>query len=580
MVGRPGAGALPGSWRRSEHRRRLVADGPFDVLVIGGGITGAGAALDLATRGLHVALVEQRDLAAGTSSRSTKLLHGGVRYLPSLHLRLVAEGLHEQKVLARTADHLFEPLEFVVPLLRQHGFASAPRWLASGRRAAGALRVGLTAYDLLGGRRRPGRRHRRLSAAAVAEAFPRLRTDGLTGGFAYSDARTQDARLVVSVARTAVLAGAVVVNRVRVDALQPVGDGWRVDVTDALTGEAVTVVARAVLAATGASTPPAAEPPAPPAPAAAAAGPPGPGRARGWRPLDLVLSQGSHVLVAAGSVGLGDRALVLPETEDRRVLYLVPWLGHALIGTTDLPYHGDPTRPRASDEEVEYLFRHVARYLDVGPLEPTSTFAGVRALAADTAASGTGATGAASREHVVRELAPGYVAVAGGKLTTYRRIAAEAADHVVRHLGVRASAVTAEVPLAGSWTGAAPGARAAAAAALADAGVPDDAVAALLGRYGADAAGVAALCREHPEWAGPSGVGVVAEAAHAVRAEGAADLDDVTLRRTPLALTTPDHARSSAPALAAVMGAELGWTPAERDAALARHEAALQAEGL
>jgi glycerol-3-phosphate dehydrogenase len=289
------------------------------------------------------------------------------------------------------------------------------------------------------------------------------------------------------------------------------------------------------------------------------------------------------VLVAAEAVGLGDRALVLPETEDRRVLYVVPWLGQALIGTTDLPYQGDPSRPRASAEEVDYLFRHVARYLDVGPLEPRATFAGVRALAADAAVSrrhGAGATGAASREHVVREVAPGYVAVAGGKLTTYRRIAAEAADRVVRHLGVRAASVTADVPLAGSWTGAPPGARAAVGAALVGAGVPAEVVDALLGRYGADAAGVAAVCREHPQWAAPSGAGVVAEAAHAVRCEGAVDLDDVTLRRTPLALTTPDHGRTPAPALADVLAVELGWSAADRDAALARHEDALRAEGL
>jgi glycerol-3-phosphate dehydrogenase len=538
-------------WSRADHVGRLRDEGPFDVLVIGGGITGCGAALDLAARGAHVALVEQADFAAGTSSRSTKLLHGGVRYLPQLHLRLVAEGLREQKVLARNADHLFRPLEFVVPLYEQHGFASAPRWLSTGRRAAGSLRLALTAYDLLGGRDRPGQRHRGLDADAVQALFPKLRPEGLHGGCAYSDAQTQDARLVISVAKTAVRCGAVAVNRVRVDALDATGDRWRARVTDTATGAVDSVTARAVLAATGAFAVP----------------------SGGRRDLPLVLSKGTHVLVPRDAVGLGEHALVLPETEDRRVMYLVPWLGHALIGTTDVPYGDEPGRPRASDEEVDYLLRHVAAYLDVEPIEPLSTFAGVRALASDARHG----TGRASREHVVRELAPGYVAVAGGKLTTYRRIAAEAADRVADHVGLRRASTSADVPLAGAWDGTRPDI---ALAALTGAGLDADAAATVVGRYGADALAIAEVCRAEPCWATPLGSGVLAEAVFAVRDEAAVEVADVTLRRTVLALSTRDHARAHAAAVADAMGAELDWTRPQRAAAIARHEAALVAEGL
>jgi glycerol-3-phosphate dehydrogenase len=542
-------------WTRAEHARRLWDEGPFDVVLIGGGITGAGSALDLAARGLHVAVVEQADFAAGTSSRSTKLLHGGVRYLPQLHLRLVAEGLREQAVLARIADHLFEPLEFVVPVYDQHGFASVPRWLSRGRRADALLRLGLTAYDLLGGRDRPGARHRRMDRAAVQAAVPRLRVDGLRGGYAYSDAQTRDARLVVSVAATAVAHGAVALNGIRVDTVEPAGDRWAVRVTDGTTGDGHVVTARAVLAATGAFAAPSA------------------GTAARGQPL--VLSRGTHLVVPASAVGLDGRAVVLPETDDRRVLYVVPWLGHALVGTTDVAFGDDPAHPRASDEEVAYLLRHVARYLDVGDLQPVSTFAGLRALAAHGGAS----TRRASREHVVRELAPGYVTVAGGKLTTYRRIAAEAADLVARHLGCATPSPTEEIPLRGSWR-AAGTTRSEVDRALAASGVDGASAVAVRARLGAAAATVAELCRAQPALAAPTGAGVVAEAVHAVRHEGATALADVTLRRSELAWTTADHARAAAPALAAAMGTELGWDDAERAGHLAAHETALAQEGL
>lgn len=202
-------------WIRTDHVARLEAD--FDTLVIGAGITGAGVALDLASRGLSVAVVDQADFAHGTSSRSTKLLHGGIRYLPHFEFHLVSEGLREQKVLARVADFLFDETEFVIPLYTQYGLADAPRWASGPRLRPLALAAGLTLYDILGGIGRPGHRHRRVTSDHLLEKMPHLATEGLRGGFIYSDAQTEDSRLVVSVAKTAVR---------RFGAVAAGGGGW------------------------------------------------------------------------------------------------------------------------------------------------------------------------------------------------------------------------------------------------------------------------------------------------------------------------------------------------------------------
>ncbi|MDP3985021.1 MAG: FAD-dependent oxidoreductase, partial [Acidimicrobiia bacterium] len=204
------------AWTRASHLRSLAETSQFDALVVGGGITGSGVALDLGARGLRVALVEQSDFASGTSGRSTKLFHGGIRYLPQFEFHLVAEGLHEQAVLARIADYLFEPLEFVIPLYRQHGIADAPGWAARGRRAALALKTGLLLYDLLGGITRPASRHRHIPPDEVVDLVPQLKVEGLRSGYVYSDAQTDDARLVFAVTRTAVERyGVTAVARVR-----------------------------------------------------------------------------------------------------------------------------------------------------------------------------------------------------------------------------------------------------------------------------------------------------------------------------------------------------------------------------
>jgi glycerol-3-phosphate dehydrogenase len=544
-------GTLP-TWTRAESVDHLDAD--FDVLVVGGGITGCGAALDLAGRGLAVALVEQSDFAQGTSSRSTKLFHGGIRYLPQFHFNLVSEGLREQKILARIADFLFEPLEFVLPLYEQYAFADAPAWAAKGWKAPIALRAGLTLYDLLGGLGRPGDRHRKVDARELRNLMPSIRPEGLQGGFIYSDAQTDDARLVVTVLKTAVRRyGAVAAGRMRVESVEPLATGFRADATDLETGDHRTIRARSVLAATGAFAPP--------------------GLTTESSQLELIISKGTHLIVPASRLGLGDRALVLPETDDGRVLFIVPWLGHSMIGTTDTDYNADPTHPTAKDEDVAYLIHHVERYLDVRDLDPISSFAGLRALAHTAGRS----TAKASREHVISEPVPGYVQVAGGKLTTYRRIAAEASDRVAAALGVDAGSRTSETPLVGAGGDHVPLAER-----LRSVGVPESAIGPTISRYGTEIEGIARIIEEDPARSSPLGDGrsTLADAVYAARHEAATHLTDVTVRRTHLAWFTRDHARIDVRRVAEAMGTELGWTASRIEIELVEHERELVAEGL
>ena len=534
---------LSTGWNRAVHLQRLASGDRFDVLVVGGGVIGCGVALDLAARGLRVALVEQQDFASGTSGRSTKLFHGGIRYLPQFRFQLVAEGLREQEVLARIADYLFENLEFLVPVYEKVGLADAPAWAARGRRASLALRAGLTLYDLLGGFDRPGERHKKIPLAELEQAVPRLRVEGLRSGFVYSDAQTDDARLVIAIARTAVDGyGAVAVNRVRAWGIDSVRDGYSVRLRDQLTGAEFAVQARTAVAATGAFPAPAVD---------------------GSPLLDVMVSKGAHLVVEKDLIGIGERALVLPRTDDGRVMYIIPWAGHALIGTTDTPYSGDLLHPAASEADVEYLIRHVRRYLDVPEFAPLSTFAGLRALAdnaGDPRASGS--TAAASREHVIAEPRSGYVQVAGGKLTTYRRISAEAADVVARRLRLPGRTPSSKQLLVG-----------------AGGGQPRSH---LTRRYGLAAAEIERLISADPGLAVTLGDGhtSLAEVVHAVRNEAAVTISDFTLRRTRLAWLTPDHARKDQHDIGVVMGRELGWS----DTALARqiteHEVELAAEGL
>lgn len=519
-------------------RVRLGA-APFDVLVIGGGITGAGVALDAAARGLSVALVDQGDFAGGTSSRSTKLVHGGLRYLPLWDLRQVREDLAERERLLRNAPHLVRPLPFVLPL---YAGARRPLGVALPRILTGAapfgVSAGLWAYDVLAGRhsRRP---HRTLSRDAARSLFPTMRLDGLRRAYLYYDAETDDARLVVAVLRAAQARGAVALNYARVVGL--VRRGGRIAgarVVDVPSGQTFTVSALTTVNAAGVWADE----------VAALAGPPR---------FHLRRAKGAHLVVRADRLRLGRAALVLPETDDGRIAFVVPWQGAALIGTTDTEWTGPPDAPAADVGDASYLLDHAARFLTVRPTaaDIVSAYAGLRPLAT---AVGGGSTARLSRRHEIVSGPDGLVTIIGGKLTTYRRMAEDTVNHILGR-PARASP-TRDLALDGAdgFMRALPSLRARARYL----GVADRTLRHLLRAYGTRAARVLDLIEARPALGAPMAAGyphVAAETVLAATEEMAVSVEDVLLRRTRLGHLLPDQGRDAAPAVAALMGTVLGW---------------------
>jgi len=375
-------------------------DGPFDVVVVGGGATGLGVAVDAASRGYRTLLAERDDFAKGTSSRSTKLIHGGVRYLRGGRWGLVRSALREREILLRNAPHVVREQTFVVPTWR--------------RRDTAVVGLGLALYDALGGRRSLGR-SRRLSAAETAQRLPGVRADGLRGGVLYHDARFDDARLAIHLARTAAREGAVVANHVAVVAVARHGALWAITLEDRETGARIPVAARAVVNATG-----------PFADAVRRLADPA------ASPM-LALSRGTHLVLDRATFP-GETALLVPDVGDGRVAFLIPWHERVLLGTTDVPVAAAEAEPRPSRREVDELLGLAARVLERPPRidDVRSLFAGLRPLAA-----GTGRTPRLPRDHVVRVEGPGRVTVVGGKWTTYRRMARDAVDRAADSAGIR-----------------------------------------------------------------------------------------------------------------------------------------------
>jgi glycerol-3-phosphate dehydrogenase len=474
---------------------RLLDSGEtWDVLVIGGGATGLGAAVDAAARGYRTALVEGEDFAKGTSSRSTKLIHGGVRYLQQGHLPLVFEALHERGLLLRNAPHLVRELSFVVPA---YDWWEGPFY-----------GLGLKLYDLLdGGGLGPSHM---LSREETLERLPTLEPAGLRGGISYQDAQFDDARLAIALARTVVDLEGVVVNHLSVVALMKEGDRvCGVRVRDAETGTEHEVRARGVLNATGVF-------------------------ADGVRELDdpesepiLAPSQGAH-LVLDRRFQPGESALLVPHTDDGRVLFAVPWHDRVVVGTTDTPVPGPALEPRPLREEVEFLLGHARRYLihDPGLDDVLSCFAGLRPLVRRRPAAKTSKTATLSRDHTVLVSPSGLVTVVGGKWTTYRRMGEDAVDEIARVVGLdERPSRTEDLPLHG----------------------PDDPE-------------LIRLAAECPGWNEPLHLNLpyrVCDVIHAARHEMARTVEDVLARRTRALLLDARASEEVAPAVAALLAAEL-----------------------
>ena len=530
-------------------------EGELDVLVVGGGIVGVGTALDAVTRGLNTGLLEQRDLASGTSSRSSKLVHGGLRYLEMLDFGLVREALRERGLLlTRLAPHLVRPVPFLYPLTRRG-------WE---RPYVGA---GLALYDamaMLGKGEMGVPRHRHLTRRAVARIAPDFKADRIAGAIRYYDCQVDDARLVVTVARTAARNGAHVATRVKVIGF--LREGERVVgvlARDLESGRELEIRARVVVNAAGVWSDEIQE------------------MVGGRGALNVQASKGIHLVVPRDRIRSEAGFITRTETS---VLFVIPWGRHWILGTTDTPWDLDKAHPAASRNDIDYVLDHVNTILRE-PLDHEDVegvYAGLRPLLTGESEP----TSKISREHTVVTPVPGLVMIAGGKLTTYRlmaRDAIDAAGHSLRttvNLTVRDS-ITDRVPLAG-----ADGyeARANQRVLLARrSGLHVARIDHLLGRYGGMIDELLDLVAEQPELGRPlEGADdyLAAEIVHAVTHEGARHLDDVLTRRTRVSIETFDRGVAAAPGVARLMGGELGWDAARQSDEVDHYLRRVEAERL
>ncbi len=480
----------------------------WDMIVIGGGATGLGTAFDAATRGYRTLLLEQRDFASGTSSRSTKLIHGGLRYLRQGNLTLVQESLHERGLLMRNAPHLVHNLSFIVPL---YDWWEGPFYGA-----------GLKLYDLLGGRLGLGP-SRHVSREETLELLPTIQPAGLRGGMLYHDGQFDDARLALSLARTLEDQGGVPLNYLEVTALEKTA-GLTTGVTalDRESGRGYHLRARVVINATGVFS-------------------------DAIRQLDdptatdiIAPSQGIHLVLEQSFLG-GESAIMIPHTDDGRVLFAVPWCGRVLIGTTDTPVTSISPEPQPLAEEIEFLLSHVGRYLTRRPQRSDilSAFAGLRPLLKSAAVSETSAL---SREHAILVSNSGLVTVSGGKWTTYRKMAQDAVDRgeSVAGLTPRPS-ITAQLHIHGWQETIENGAW----------GVYGSDIGQLIELAGQVPAGNELLHSRLPYR--------VCQVIWAIRHEYARTIEDILARRTRALLLDATASIEIAPRVARLMAAELGY---------------------
>lgn len=504
------------------NRERLFAQltaqsGPFDIAIIGGGATGLGAAVDAASRGHSVVLVEQSDFAKGTSSRSTKLVHGGVRYLKQGNVSLVLEALRERGLLVRNAPHLVHSLPFVIP---SYHWWEGPFY-----------GIGLKMYDALAGQLglEPSRW---LTREEIMAQLPTLETEGLDGGIMYHDGQFDDARLAIHLARTAVDHGAVVLNHMRCLGLMKEHGriiGMQAECVE--TGCQHEIRARCVINATGVFV-------------------------DDVRRMDeptaekiVAPSQGVHLVLPREFLP-GDSAIMIPKTDDGRVLFAVPWHGRVIVGTTDTPVPGAVLEPRALPDEIAFLMHHAARYLtrDPHPQDVLSIYAGLRPL---VALKNAGSTAALSRDHAILVADSGLITITGGKWTTYRRMAEDVIDHaeLIAGAGVK-PCVTHQLLIHGGEV-------------VLDHQDP-------LAVYGSDAAEIRALSAQQPAWADKvhSQLDLTcAEVIFHTRHEMARTVGDVLARRSRSLLLNAQASLSAAPQVAELMAGELGW-----DAATTAHQ--------
>ncbi len=526
---------------RDEQLSRLRRE-TFDVAVIGGGINGAAVARDAAMRGLRVALIERGDFAGQTSSRSSKLIHGGLRYVPQGQLRLVYEALRERERLSRlTAPHLVRPISFLFPV---YAGLTVSRL---------ALSAGLCLYDVLA--RTPSeQRHRTLNAAGVMALEPALKRAGLMGGAVYFDGHGDDARLTFENVLDAAIHGAAVANYAALESFDKVALRMRAaQVRDVLTGESFPIRAERFVNATGP-----------------------------WvddiRRMDdgdaqatIRLTKGVHLIIGRGRLPVR-HSLVLSDGHGR-IVFLIRDADSILLGTTDTDFSGDRASVSACPDDVDYLLDVVAMTLpgaELGRGDIVSSFAGLRAL---IAGNGRNAPSSVPREELIVRSGSGMLSIAGGKLTTHRRIAQRVVDTICRELGrLVKQSPTLTTPLPGARPNPRPAAR--------PLEIPDAMRTVLASRYGSRIRMLEALIETAPELGQPLCAGcpvLAAEAVHAARSEMAQRMEDFMVRRTTMARHYPAHAERAAAKAAHLMGSELGWSVERESEEMKRFGAALKA---
>ena len=509
------------------YRRLRGHTGPWDLIVVGGGATGVGVAIDGATRGYDVLLLEQHDFGKGTSSRSTKLVHGGVRYLEQGNLSLVMEALKERGLLLQNAPHLVRNLGFVVP---NYDWWEAPFY-----------GVGLKLYNLLAGKYGFGA-SRILSKEETLQQLPTIRTEGLRGGVIYFDGQFDDSRLLINLVATAFEQGAVLLNYAQVTGLSKDSDGFvdGVRVHDMETAEEFEARGKVVINATGPFSDTLrrlADP--------------------NVQPM-IAPSQGIH-LVFDGSFLASDSAIMVPHTSDGRVMFAIPWHGHTVVGTTDTPIAEASLEPIAMEQEIEFILQTAALYLAKKPTraDVLSVFAGIRPL---VRSSDSGNTAALSRDHTIRIEKSGMITICGGKWTTYRHMAEDCVDQAatLARLPER-PCVTARLNIHGFH--------------------PNSAKFDALAVYGSDAPAVEALIEEDATLAAPlhpSLPYIGAEVIWAARQEMARTVEDVLARRTRALFLNAQAAVDMAPHVANLLARELERREAWKEAQVASFRATAQ----
>jgi glycerol-3-phosphate dehydrogenase len=507
---------------------KSLASEEFDVLVIGGGVTGVGAALDAASRGLKVALVESQDFAAGTSSRSSKLIHGGLRYLEQYDFKLVREALHERELMVSSlAPHLVKPVGFLYPLHEKY-------------RERTYVGAGLALYDVLRGFQRALPWHKHLSEKKIAEIAPSLRSDLINGAIKYFDAQVDDARHTLAIVRTAARHGAVIASRVECEEL--VRDGKRVmgaKVRDLKSGKRITVSAKVTVMCAGVWSDELHE-------------------KFGIKPgYKVAMSKGAHIVLPKSAIK-SDAGIILKTSVS--VLFIIPWADKWIVGTTDTPYKADRNNPVATKEDVDYIIDQANRVLHpkISTDDIIGVYAGLRPLVANASDSKTTKL---SREHTVDRPVPGFVSIAGGKYTTYRVMGKDVIDLAVNDLRrIVAESVTEKIPAIGADGYFALVQQKGQLAELS--GLSEETITHLLNRYGSTIDEIFEIIYADKKLGQPLTSELPylrAEVIYAVTHEGAQSVDDVISRRTRISFEASDGGESLAAAVAMLIAPILGW---------------------